>query len=95
MSKLRKRSELARYLGKPPAEIDRMVEVNGLPYLRLPGESKPAMRFRLRDVFQWLQKWNRGCDLKSFADFEREFEEAQGTKLHELSTNNSQPSTIS
>lgn len=77
MSKLRKRSELARYLGTPPEEIDRMIEEDGLPCLRLPGARKPAIRFRLRDVHRWLQKWNRGCDLKSYAEFLVEFEEAQ------------------
>ncbi len=78
MSKLRKRSEIARYLGKPPEEVDRMTEEDGLPCVRLPGASKPSVRFRLRDFHGWLQRWNRGCDLKSYADFEREFEEAQG-----------------
>lgn len=77
MSKLRKRSELARYLGTPPEEIDRMIEEDGLPCLRLPGARKPAIRFRLRDVHRWLQKWNKGCDLKNYAEFVLEFEEAQ------------------
>lgn len=77
MSRYRKRSELARFLGSPPEEIDRMIEEDGLPYLRIPGKHKPAIRFRLRDVWKWLQKWNKGCDLKGYADFEREFDEAQ------------------
>ncbi len=77
MSTSRKRSELARFLAVPPEEIDRMIDEDGLPCLRLPGKNKPAIRFRLRDVWKWLQKWNKGCDLKSYADFEREFEEAQ------------------
>lgn len=77
MQKLLKRSDLARYLGKPPEEIDRMMEEDNLTHLRLPGKNKPSIRFRLRDVWMWLQKWNKGCDLKSFAEFAREFEEAQ------------------
>ena len=76
MSGLRKRSEIARYLGKPPEEVDRMMKEDGLPYLRLPGKEKPAPRFRLRDFHRWLLKWNRGCDL-NFAEFEQEFDEAQ------------------
>lgn len=55
-----------------------MMEEDGLPHLRMPGKHKPSVRFRLRDVWRWVQKWNQGCDLKSFEDFEREFEEAQG-----------------
>lgn len=78
MSKYRKRSELARFLGAPPEEIDRMMEEDGLPHLRLPGKTKPAIRFRLRDVWAWLKKWNKGCDLKSFSEFVKEFDEAQG-----------------
>lgn len=77
MSGLRKKSEIARYLGKPPEEVERMMDEDGLPYVRLPGKEKPAPRFRLRDFHRWLQKWNRGCELKDFSEFEREFEEAQ------------------
>lgn len=88
MSKgLRKRSELARYLGKPPEEIDRMTEEDGLPHMRLPGSSRPSNRYRLRDVWEWLQKWNRGCDLKDFSEFEREFDEAQKIKTEEMLKN--------
>jgi hypothetical protein len=78
MRGLRKKSEIARYLGKPAEEVDRMMDENDLPYVRLPGLKKPSPRFRLRDFHKWLQQWNRGCELKSFAEFEREFEEAQG-----------------
>lgn len=76
MSGLRKKSEIARYLGKPPAEVERMMDEDGLPYVRLPGKEKPSSRFRLRDFHGWLLKWNRGCAWKDFAEFEREFEEA-------------------
>lgn len=80
MSALRKRSELARFLGSAPEEIDRMIEEDGLPHLRLPGARKPAIRFQLRDVWNWLKKWNRGCDLGSFQEFQQSFDEAQGGK---------------
>ena len=80
MSGLRKKSEIARYLGKPPEEIDRMIEEDGLPYMRLPGPQKPAPRFRLRDFHRWLGKYSQGCELRDFAEFEREFEEAQAQR---------------
>ena len=54
-----------------------MMDVDALPYVRLPGPQKPAPRFRLRDFHRWLLKWNRGCEMKDFAEFEREFEAAQ------------------
>jgi hypothetical protein len=79
MSKYRKRSELARFLAVPPEEIDRMMEEDGLPHRRLPGKNKPAIRFRLPSVWEWLKKWTPpGVKLESYAEFERDFEAAQG-----------------
>lgn len=53
-SRLRKKSELARFLGTPPDEIARLMDEAELPHVR----------FRLR----------------SYADLEREFDEAQERK---------------
>lgn len=81
MSRLRKKSEIARYLGKPPEEVQRLMDDDGLPYVRLPGTDKPAPRFRLLDFHRWLQKWNRGCDFKDFREFEQEFNAAQKGRI--------------
>ena len=83
MSGLRKRSELARYLGTRPEEIDRMMEEDNLPHRRLPGKTKPAIRFRLYDVWEWLKKWTPGGKIESYADFVRDFDEAQERKAAE------------
>lgn len=85
MSALRKTIEIARYLGKPPEEVVRMTEEDDLPHVRLQGANKPTLRFRLPDFFRWLQPRNRGCEFGNFADFKREFEEAQKVKRREPS----------
>lgn len=77
MSALRKKSEVARYLSVPPEEVDRMMEEDGLPHRRVPGKNKPAIRFRLLDVYQWLKKYCKGAQPESYAEFEREFAAAQ------------------
>lgn len=85
MSKYRKRSELARFLAVPPEEIDRMMAEDGLPHRRLPGRNKPAIRFRLREVWDWLKKWAPPeVKVESFRDFEREFEEAQSREAAQV-----------
>lgn len=81
MSRYRKRSELARFLSVPPEEIDRMIEEDGLPHRKLPGKNKPAVRLRLRDVWEWLKKCTPGGKVEPYADFVRDFEEAQGREL--------------
>ena len=84
MSRLRKKSELVRYLGKPAEEVDRMMEEDKLPHMNLPGMQRPSPRFRLRDVHRWLMQYSKGCDLKDFAEFEREFDAAQETGKREM-----------
>ena len=75
---LRKTAEVGRYLGKDAEEIARMIEEDGLPYVRLPGPSKPTTRFRLTDVFAWLKKYDRGGSM-TLEEFVREFDAAQPT----------------
>lgn len=74
---LRKKSDVARYLGKDAAEVDRLLADDGLPHVRLPGATRPTVRFRLRDVYEWLMRYNRGCSM-SYEDFRREFDGAGG-----------------
>jgi hypothetical protein len=85
MSKYRKRSELARFLSVPPEEINRMMEEDNLPHRRLPGKNKPTIRFRLYDVWEWLKKWTPGGKIESYADFVREFDEAQQIEVARMS----------
>lgn len=68
---------MARYLGKDAGEIDRMMEEDGLPFVQLPGPTKPVPRFRLRDVHAWLARKVVGAEPMPFGEFVQEFEEAQ------------------
>ena len=72
-----KRAEVARFLGKDTSEIDRMIEQDGMPHLSLPGPTKPSVRFFLRDLHEWLTKFNRGCEaFLRLEDFETAFRQA-------------------
>jgi hypothetical protein len=75
---LRKAAELGRFLGKQADEIERMMVEDGLPHVRLPGRTKPSVRFHLRDVHAWLVRYAPGSVLGDYAEFARAFEEAQG-----------------
>ena len=74
---LRKAVELARFFGKPPDEIERMMAEDGLPKVRLPGKNKPSVRFYLPDVHAWLVGYAPGSVLTDYKEFLRAFEEAQ------------------
>jgi hypothetical protein len=79
VSRMVKRAEVARFLGKDAAEIDRMIEQDGMPHMQLPGPTKPSVRFFLPDLHGWLAKFNRGCaGFSRLEEFERAFCEAQG-----------------
>ncbi len=81
--RLRKAAELRRFLGKDHAEILRMMDEDGLPYVDMPGKGKPSPRFFLPDVHNWLCLYAKGdcAGVMDFASFVRAFEEAQGGKL--------------
>ena len=75
--KMRKAAELGRFLAKPADEIERMMVEDGLPHVRLPGRSKPSVRFVLKDVHAWLVRYAPGSVLGDFEEFVRAFEGAQ------------------
>lgn len=77
MSALRKKCEVERYLQKDSREIDRMIADDNFPVVRLPGETRPTPRFRLRDVHTWLCQYVRGAAPLSYEEFVREFDAAQ------------------
>jgi hypothetical protein len=47
-------AEIARYLAMEPADVQRMVELDRLPALRLPREKRHVLRIPLRDFHRWL-----------------------------------------
>ena len=77
MSALRKKCEVERYLQKDSREIDRMIADDNFPVVRLPGETRPTPRFRLRDVHTWLCQYVRGAAPLSYDEFVREVDAAQ------------------
>jgi hypothetical protein len=76
--RMRKVAEVGRFLGKQPDEIVRMMVEDGLPHVRLPGRSKPSVRFVLKDVHAWLVRYAPGSVLADYEEFVRAFEGAQG-----------------
>ncbi len=76
---LRKAEELCRYLAKDADEVRRLTEEDGLPFVNLPGPTRPTVRFRLADVFEWLKKYDKAGRMQ-YADFLREFDSAQKKK---------------
>jgi hypothetical protein len=74
---LRKAAEIGRFLGKPAEEIERMMAEDGLPNVRLPGRTKPSVRFHLPDVHAWLVRYAPGSVLADYREFARAFEDAQ------------------
>ena len=77
MSWMVKRAEVARFLGKDAAEIDRMIEQDGMPHMELPGKTKPSVRFYLPDLHGWLMNFNRGgAGFPRLEEFEKAFRKA-------------------
>lgn len=47
-------AEVARYLAMDPDDVQRMVELDKLPALRLPRAKRTVLRIPLRDFHRWL-----------------------------------------
>ena len=76
---LRKRAALSRFLEKDADELERMMREDGLPYVNLPGKTKPSPRFFLPDVHEWLCRYAKGDSARvmDFREFLQAFESAQ------------------
>lgn len=79
MSEMVKRVSIARFMGKPAAEVERMTEEDNLPYVRVPGRRKPGKRFFLPDFHRWLVGRCVGemGQLRNYTEFKRAFFAAQ------------------
>ena len=49
-----KRSAVAEVLGLDHAEVDRLIEEDGLPAIKLPGLKYTKIRIHLPDLHRWL-----------------------------------------
>lgn len=69
---------VARFLGKKPEEVVRMIGEDRLPHSKLPGENKPSFRIFLPDFHAWLlPKSGTSPKLLQYAEFKKAFFEAQ------------------
>lgn len=71
---------VARFLGKKPEEVLRMMKEDGLPNVPVPGENKPSVRIFLPDFHEWLVSRGRvpaASKLAAYDEFKRAFFAAQ------------------
>ena len=47
------RATLCDVFGVEPVTIDKWRLYRGMPFVEIPGDENPAIRFRLRDVLEW------------------------------------------
>lgn len=78
MSDLVTRAEVGRFLRVPQGAVDRMIEVDVLPVVEVPGPTKMEKRIYLPDFHAWLL---RGVPMESglrrYEEFLRSFRAAQ------------------
>jgi len=77
-----KRAAVARFLSVDQTDVDRMIELDGLPFVEVPGENKPGKRVFLPSFHAWLVKRARNGEerLKDYGEFTRAFFAAQPVK---------------
>jgi hypothetical protein len=80
LSELVKRAAVARFLGVEPEQVQEMLELDGLPYVSIPGKKRPGVRIFLPAFHEWMVKRAKGPagTLGDYAEFRRAFVEAQG-----------------
>jgi hypothetical protein len=73
-SEMVKRTDVRRFLAVDPEEVDRMIEEDRLPIVKVPGARKPAIRIFLPDFHAWLCGWAKeGAAIKDYQVFRRAF----------------------
>jgi hypothetical protein len=81
-------AKVARYLGSRPADVVRMIEVDGLPVVTLPGESRPVRKIALHGLHGWLSTRHSGAEFMTPEQLAAEIAAAQtetmGTGLLQL-----------
>ena len=73
-SEMVKRTDVRRFLAVDPDEVDRMIEQDDLPVVKVPGRLKPAIRIFLPDFHAWLLTWTRtGAAIRDYKVFRKAF----------------------
>ncbi len=70
---MQSREAVGRFLGCEGTEVDRMIEMDELPFVKIPGECRPRIRIFLPDFHAWLAKRTGGSALKDYETFLREW----------------------
>jgi len=68
-------AEVARYLMVDPDDVRRMVEMDALPAISIPKQTRNVLRIPLRDFHGWLVK--RAKNLTGLSNYERFLAEFQ------------------
>lgn len=69
-SDLVKRAAIARFFEKEQEEIDRMIREDALPFIKVPGPTKPGIRIYLPDFHRWLVGY-AGGDSEAIRDYDQ------------------------
>lgn len=74
-----KRAAVARFLGVEPEQVQEMLDMDGLPFVSIPGKTRPGVRIFLPAFHEWLVKRGRNGSerLADYQEFKRAFFGAQ------------------
>jgi excisionase family DNA binding protein len=70
-------AEIARYFGTRPQEVARMIQDDGLPAVKLPGEKKLVRKVTLHGLHAWMSERHDGAAFMSVEALAAEIEAAQ------------------
>ncbi len=75
-------AEVARYLMVEPPDVVRMIKLDRLPAIILPGNSRKITRVQLRDLHTWLRERSKNppANLVDYETFLADFNESVGRK---------------
>jgi excisionase family DNA binding protein len=73
-------AEIARYFGTRSQEITRMIQDDGLPVVKLPGEKKPVRKITLHGLHAWMSQRHDGVAFMSVEALAAEIEAAQAAE---------------
>jgi hypothetical protein len=70
-------AQIARYFGSRPQEAARMINDDGLPALKLPGERRPLRKITLHGLHAWMSERHDGVAFMPVEALAAEIEAAQ------------------
>ena len=78
-----KRAAVARFLGVEPEQVQEMLDLDGLPFVSIPGKKRPGVRIFLPAFHEWMVKRGRNGSerLADYEVFKRAFFSAQAVDV--------------